>query len=233
MKPHFTAPEAVLLDFNGVLVDDERGHWRALRDVLAPLGVALPRARYEKRYLAFDDEEAVEAVLRDAGWPRGLRSAAFVATLVRRKRRGFRLWCARERLGVAPGACRTVRALAAGRPIAVVSCASRSEVTVPLRRAGLLSCFESIVTCEDVRRCKPHPEGYETALRRLGMRTGRTAVALEDSPGGIRAARAAGIPVLGVATSFEPAVLRRAGAYGVVRSLQRPAAVLASLRIEG
>jgi len=57
------------------------------------------------------------------------------------------------------------------------------------------------------------------ALRRLGLRDGRRCVAIEDSPGGVRAARAAGLTVFGVGTSFSPAALRRAGAAQVVPRL--------------
>src|SRR5258706_6665624 len=58
---------AVLFDFNGVLVDDETHHWRAFRQVVRPHAVSLSRARYNARYLVFDDRTALEAILKDAG----------------------------------------------------------------------------------------------------------------------------------------------------------------------
>jgi len=130
-----------------------------------------------------------------------------------------------------------VRDLAARLPLAVVSGAARAEVRGALGRARLLAPFACIVAAENVRRSKPHPEGYRRALRllrrtgRLKGGGGRGCVAVEDSPGGIRAARAAGLAVLGVATSYPPAALRRAGAYAVVASLARPAPALALLGV--
>lgn len=55
--------------------------------------------------------------------------------------------------------------------------------------------FRAVVCGEDVRQKKPDPEGYLTALQRLAVRP-LEAVALEDSPGGVAAARAADIPVV-------------------------------------
>jgi len=77
-----------------------------------------------------------------------------------------------------------------------------------------------IVAAEDVRRSKPDPGPYRTALRRLGLHGPSGCVAIEDSPGGIAAARAAGLAVLGVATSMPAGRLRRAGAFAVVPSLR-------------
>jgi len=225
-----TPGAAILFDFNGVLVDDERLHWRAFREVLARLGIALPRALYNAHYLAFDDPTAFRAALRDAGWPPARRRRAVVGRLVRQKRLLFRRLCARDGIGVSSGARRVVRALSAEVPLAVVSGAARLEVVGALRQAGLLHLFGAIVAAEDVRRCKPGPEGYKKALRRLGMAAGAACIAVEDSPGGIAAARAAGLRTLGVATSYAAPALLRAGAFDVVSSLDRAGKVLRILR---
>lgn len=225
-----TPRAAVLFDFDGVLVDDERLHWRAWRELLGRLGIPLTRARYKARYLACDDHAACRSALRDAGWPPARRRRETVEALVRRKRRLFRRLCARQGIGVSSGARRVVRALGARVRLAVVSGAARLEVVGALRRARLLGRFEVIVAAEDVRRCKPSPEGYRLALRRLGLEASGACIAVEDSPGGIAAARAAGLRALGVATSYTAAALRRAGAFEVVRSLDRAAPVLRILR---
>ncbi|WP_435198574.1 HAD family hydrolase [Janibacter sp. GS2] len=57
--------------------------------------------------------------------------------------------------------------------------------------------FDFMVTGDRVTHGKPHPEPYETAVRRLGVRAG-DCVALEDSPTGVRSAVAAGVPTLAV-----------------------------------
>ena len=68
-------------------------------------------------------------------------------------------------------------------------------------RAADLDVFEVIVSAEDVTRGKPDPEGYLLALERLRLQAA-DAVAIEDAPPGIAAAKAAGlrcVAVLGTA----------------------------------
>ncbi len=207
-----SAPRAVLFDFNGVLIEDETYHWRAFRDVLTPLAVRLGRARYNARYLVSDDRTALRSMLRDAG----LDEAPLELLLARKRRVYARL---ARRVRVDPRAARLLRTLARRVPLAVVSGATRREVASALRHARLMRLFGVIVTTEDVRRPKPWPDGYQLALRRLGLPAGRGLVAIEDSPGGVRAARAAGCAVIGVATTFTPGALRRAGACLVVARL--------------
>ena len=214
------AVRAVLFDFDGVLADSETGHWRAFRAVLAPLGIALTRADYDARYLAFDDRRALEAMLRDAGRRPGRSHTPSLEILVRKKRAAFR-GLMHGAPPLEPGAVRLIRALARRVPLAVVSGAAGVEVRGALRAAGVLRSFRTVITAEDVPRSKPDPAGYRLALRRLGLPDGAAGLALEDSPGGIRAARAAGLPVVGVATSFPPAVLRAAGAFRVVPHISR------------
>ena len=206
-------PAAVLFDFNGVLMDDEEYHWRAFRAVLAPLGIALSRKRYDRRYLAFDDSTALRTMLADAR-----RTGALYEDLLRRKRRLFRRLC-EEHVRIEPPVVRLIRRLARHTPLAIVSGAARLEIVRALRQARIAREFRAIVSSEDVGRCKPDPEGYLLGLRRLGIGKGKGSVAVEDSPGGIRAARAAGLRVVAVATSYTPGVLRRAGAVRVARTL--------------
>jgi HAD superfamily hydrolase (TIGR01509 family) len=207
-------PGAVLFDFNGVLVDDEPLHWRAFRDVLRPHGIRLPRSRYNARYMVFDDRTALAAILRDAG-----RKDLLPERLWRDKRAAYRRLAAGVR--ISPRAARLVRQASRRVPLAIVSGANRAEIRAVLRRARLQRAFRVIVSAEDVRRPKPAPDGYRLALRRLGLSSGSGSTAIEDTPGGIRAARAAGLDVLGIATTFTQRTLRRAGARRVVRTIDR------------
>lgn len=98
----------------------------------------------------------------------------------------------------APGAAALVRSLA-GHPWAVVTGCSRGMAAVRLT-AGRLPRPAVLVTDEDVRMGKPDPEGYLLALRRLGIGAG-DAVAVEDAPAGVRAAKAAGLRTIAVTTT--------------------------------
>jgi beta-phosphoglucomutase len=78
------------------------------------------------------------------------------------------------------------------------------------------------VTGRDVQRGKPDPEVYLTAAARLGIAP-RACVVFEDAPVGVRAARQAGMPVVGVAAGPVADALRAAGARLVVPDFARAA----------
>ena len=77
---------------------------------------------------------------------------------------------------------------------------------------------EFLISAEDTPRGKPDPAGYRLAAERLDALAGEC-LAIEDSPAGIRAARDAGMFVLGVTNTHAPAELR--GAHAIIASLMR------------
>ena len=79
-----------------------------------------------------------------------------------------------------------------GLKTAVASSSTRTWVMDHLNRFGIGGHFDAIVCREDVKRTKPDPELYLTALQRLGVQADE-AIALEDSSNGIQAAKAAGL----------------------------------------
>ena len=96
-----------------------------------------------------------------------------------------------------PGALTLVRALRGRIPIAVASNTPRALIEPALDAAGLGGAFGAIVGADDVENPKPAPDAYVTACTVLGSPPAET-IALEDSPTGVAAARAAGLYVIGV-----------------------------------
>lgn len=102
--------------------------------------------------------------------------------------------------GVAPrpGAVELVDALrAAGIPVGLASNSPRDFVERTLTSAGMLGRFDVVLGGDEVPEPKPAPDIYLAACARLGAEP-PAAVALEDSPTGVAAARAAGMTVVGV-----------------------------------
>ncbi|GAB5535960.1 MAG: HAD family hydrolase [Rubricoccaceae bacterium] len=79
--------------------------------------------------------------------------------------------------------------------VALVTTSDREATDAVLRALDLARCFDLILTADDVERTKPNPEGYQRALDHFSVEAHR-ALTLEDSPSGIRAAIAAGIPLV-------------------------------------
>ena len=93
------------------------------------------------------------------------------------------------------GAVEAVRRLSARYPLGLASSSNRALIDTVLDLAGLTPYFAVTVSSEEVARGKPAPDVYLEAARRLGIEPSACA-AVEDSHGGIRAAKAAGMRVI-------------------------------------
>jgi len=197
--------KALIFDFNGTLCLDEPLLLSLYQRVLAEEGVALPAAEYEAGYLGLSDAAIFAKALTGAG---RRAEAAKVAGMVGRKSRHY-LEAVATGPPLAPGAADLVRAASRQYRLAVASGAPRREVEWVLRHAGLRDCFAALVGMEDADRGKPHPTPFLKALaglnggvRRVDQILTAECLVLEDSLEGIRGARAAGMRVIGVASTY-------------------------------
>ena len=183
-----TLYEAILFDFDGVLVDSEPVHFACWREALAPMGIHLEWDFYLTRCVGVADQ-ALVGVFSGLAEPAINHASAWAA--YERKRDLFR----RRVLASVPmpAATRSLFGRLGGYKLAVVSSSSRAEVEPPLERAGVWRFLDTIVCAEDVACYKPSPEPYNLAARRLGI---RTALVVEDSEAGQASGRAAGFEVL-------------------------------------
>jgi beta-phosphoglucomutase len=214
-------PEAVLLDFDGILVDSEPMHYRAFIEILDPLGMGFPWKKYVETYMGFDDRDAFREAFRAKGVA---LDEANLGKLVAAKSEAF-LRGLRAGVTVYPGAVPLIETLhAAGIPLALCSGALRTDIDPILAQLGVARRFDVIVSADDVRRSKPDPESYALAFARLSERrpallTGpEMSVAVEDTPAGIRSAKRAGLRALAVTNSYGAGEL--AEADWVVGSLE-------------
>ena len=214
-------PEAVLFDFDGILVDSEPMHYRAFIEILDPLGMGFPWKKYVETYMGLDDRDAFREAFRAKGVA---LDEANLGKLVAAKSEAF-LRGVRAGVTVYPGAVPLIETLhAAGFPLALCSGALRSDIDPILAQLGVARRFDVIVSADDVRRSKPDPESYALAFARLSERhpallTGpEMSVAVEDTPAGIRSAKRAGLRALAVTNSYGAGEL--AEADWVVGSLE-------------
>jgi sugar-phosphatase len=92
---------------------------------------------------------------------------------------------------------------------AVVTSGDYRLATASMAKAGVPDPLV-MVTADDVRNGKPAPDPFLAAARALRMAEPSMCVAVEDAPAGIESARAAGMRVLAVATTFDPGLLSAA-----------------------
>ena len=210
---------ALIFDFNGVLADDDPIHMEALRRVAEEEGLAFTDEEYLDKYLPLNDWDCFKAL--HAKYSRPLPSET-LDDLIRRKAVCYFQAIAGKSV-VFDQAPQAVRTAAARLPLAIASGARGEEIRLILGQAGLEGCFRAIVSAEDVRFGKPHPEPFLRAYERLRERDGTLAVsdcvAIEDSIGGIQAAHDAGMRCLAVAHSYGPERLESAKPEWIIGSI--------------
>jgi beta-phosphoglucomutase-like phosphatase (HAD superfamily) len=103
--------------------------------------------------------------------------------------------------------------------LAIGSSGVRANLELTVTECGLDGRFVRITSLEDVTRGKPDPQVFLLAAAGAGVSPERSVV-FEDAPVGVRAAKAAGMYAVGVATSNPAQALRDAGADEVVADLR-------------
>jgi HAD superfamily hydrolase (TIGR01509 family) len=181
---------ALLFDFDGLIVDTETPSLASWQELYREHGAELTLDRWQAAVGTIGGFDPV-AYLQELVGPIDLNGA-----LERRLARDLEL-CDVEELR--PGVLSYLEeSRRRGIETAIVSSASRDWIDRHLARLERAEHFETIVTADgDTARAKPLPVLYLEALERLGLEP-REAVALEDSPNGVRAAKAAGLACVAV-----------------------------------
>jgi HAD superfamily hydrolase (TIGR01509 family) len=184
-------PEAVLFDNDGLLLDTESVWTRAEEDLFERRGAQFSPA--DKHELVGTSAEIAAGVLERRLDEPG-RGAALIEEL-------NELVVAELEHGVEAmvGARELLHTLKErGTPIGLVSNSPLAFVHRSLELVGFEDRFDVVLSAHEVAAPKPAPDPYLEACRRLGVEPGPQVVALEDSPTGVAAARAAGLTVIGV-----------------------------------
>ena len=177
--------DAILFDFDGVLIDSEPVHWACWSEVLKPLGVILDWEYYRDHCIGIDDKEMLKVMAGRAEPPRDWE----------------RLWqeypakrdLFRERMLAAPpfpeGLGALLDKLRGKYKLAVVTSSARSEIEPLLVAGGFRDYFDTMVCAKEAGAHKPAPDPYLLAARQLSA---TRPLVVEDSEAGMASARAAG-----------------------------------------
>jgi HAD superfamily hydrolase (TIGR01509 family) len=203
--------DAVVFDLDGVLVQSEE-----IWDDVRATYVRERGGRYD------DDIQRAMMGMSSPEWSRFLHDSAGVSDepaaindeVVRRMLAAYR-----RHLPTIDGAVDAVRRLAARFTLGLASSSNRPLIDTVLEVAGLGQFFDATVSSEEVARGKPAPDVYLEAARRLRVDATRC-TAVEDSHGGIRSAKAAGMRVIAIPNpSYPPDDESLAQADATIRSL--------------
>jgi beta-phosphoglucomutase-like phosphatase (HAD superfamily) len=183
-------PEAVIFDFDGLLMDTES------------TGLASWQWEWRQHGLELDVGEFFADHGGDVSEERYARLGAAVGAGFSRELSHARRTAYRERLHLGLGLSAGIGAWLEesgrlGLRLAVASSSPREWVHGHLRRVAVLTRFDVIASGDEVALPKPDPAVYELALRRLGV-PADAAVAVEDTPHGVAAARSAGLRCIAI-----------------------------------
>jgi len=179
------ALRAIVFDFDGLILDTEEPIYRSWLEVYTAHGQELPFDRWMQTVgssnAAFDPRANLEE---------RLGRALTQEVLDERMRRRSELVLEQA---VLPGVAELAAAARdIGLKTGVASSSSQGWVREHLERLGILGLFECIRCRDDVQRVKPAPDLFVATLDCLGVAPGES-VAIEDSPNGVLAAKAAGM----------------------------------------
>jgi beta-phosphoglucomutase len=203
--------KALIFDMDGTLVHSDPVHLEAFAEVLRAEGVDITEEIYRSQIIGRTNEAIFASLLPHLPVEQH-------ETYADEKEATFRRMA--SNLQPLEGLLELLDwAEARGIKVALVTNAPRLNADHMLEVLGLAGRFKVEITIEEVERGKPDPLPYLTALERLGIRA-EEAIAFEDSPSGMRAAKAAGLFSFGVLTGLSADEMREIGADGAIMTFR-------------
>jgi len=195
---------AILFDLDGTIVNTDPIHYQAWQQMLLRYNVEIDEVFYKSRISGRLNPEIVKDILPQLTVEEGIKFADEKEALFRQLASHLQPLDGFAELIAWTEAHNLKRALVTNAP--------RLNAEFMLEVLGITAAFEQIVLADDCVAGKPDPTPYQVALNKLQI-TAEAAIALEDSPSGIRAAVGANIRTIGIASTHDPKVLQEVGAF--------------------
>lgn len=201
----------ILFDMDGVLIDSEPVHEKAIIALSAELGEPL------------DDEATLFSF---KGSPEKIMAARLMEIYPLQTLNAEQI--IRRKIDIYAGLFRHVSLIegakefvekshSAGRKHGLTTSASRDTQELTFSTFGFGPFFETIVTGEDIHHGKPDPEPYVLTASKLDLSVSECIV-IEDSINGVLSGKAAGCQVIAITTTFPREALLKAGADFIIDS---------------
>lgn len=189
--------KAVVFDMDGVLIEAKDWHYEALNRALRLFGYEISRYDHLVTYDGLPTSKKLEMLSMEKGLPLGLH------TFINDLKQSYT-----EEMVHAQCTPRFFheyalsRLRAEGYRLAVASNSIHNTVHLMMEKSSLLPYLEFYLSNQDVKKAKPDPEIYTTAITRLGL-SPQEVMVVEDNRNGIQAATAAGAHVMKVDTVYD------------------------------
>ena len=188
--------KAIIFDMDGVLIDAKEWHYEALNRALGYFGLTISRYDHLVTFDGLPTRKKLEMLSIETGLTKNLHS--FINDLKQQ-----------FTMDIVHARCKPIfqhefalsRLKSQGYHLAVASNSVRSTVEVMMEKSKLEQYLDLMLSNEDVKHAKPHPEIYEQAIASFGLKP-EECVVVEDNEKGIAAARAAKANVMVVDTVY-------------------------------
>lgn len=184
--------KAIIFDMDGVLIDARDWHYEALNKALSMFGMAISRFDHLVTYDGLPTKEKLRMLSLEKGLPDGLhvfindlKQQFTIEEVIMKCRPVFHHQYALARLK------------GEGYKLVVCSNSIKDTITIMLTKAGIIDYFDFYLSNQDVKKSKPDPEMYNTAIGKLGLGKDECLV-VEDNENGIKSALAAGAHLMRV-----------------------------------
>lgn len=189
--------KAIIFDMDGVLIDAKEWHYEALNKALELFGYEISRYDHLITYDGLPTKEKLKMLTLEKGLSPKLHS--FINEL----KQQYTMDIVYAKLK--PTFCHEYalsKLKAEGYRLAVASNSIRSTVEIMMQKSALIDYLEFFLSNQDVKKAKPDPEIYQTAMERLKLNP-KECLVVEDNVNGIKAAQAAGAYVLEVTGVYD------------------------------
>ncbi|MDZ7955149.1 HAD-IA family hydrolase [Nostoc sp. DedQUE09] len=195
---------AILFDLDGTIVNTDPIHYRTWREMLLNYSIEIDETFYKSRISGRLNPEIVKDILPQLSAAEGQKFADEKEALFRELAPHLKPLSGFSELLAWTETHQLKRALVTNAP--------RLNAEFMLEVLEIKEAFHTIVLADDCIAGKPDPTPYQVALNKLGI-TAEEAIALEDSPSGIRSAVGADIRTIGIASTHDPQILQSVGAF--------------------
>ncbi|EKV02311.1 putative phosphatase/phosphohexomutase [Leptolyngbya sp. PCC 7375] len=214
--------KAVFWGFHGVIINDDDIHPQLIAQLLLSENLRFDLEEYQEMYLGRSDRARLTAILQTRG--RFVRDD-YLDGLLRKKAEGYGEWLrSQPKLALYAGVDDLLYRIRSKQYVtAIVTGAQRTDVEQVLTAAKLTDQFSLVVSASDmpVAASKPAPDSYLAAIDQLNLLnpelalTPQNCLAIESCLAGVEAAKAANIPVVGVAQIYPYHMMQRCATWAV------------------
>ena len=197
----------IIFDFDGVILDSENSHFIAFNEGLKNLNINISEDEYYSKYISLDDRGVITNVVNDKNIS---VTNEEIDMIIKNKNDYFESRLI-DNSKLFPGVEELIIQLSKNFVLSIGSGANRSEIIKTLKNNNIYDYFEIIVSADEINNPKPNPETYNRVLDNINTDFNiNEIIVIEDSPGGIEAAKSAGLKCIAITNTFDNEELGKA-----------------------